>query len=222
MTGLVLTGSVLMEIDPELRHLALADSADVEGSDPGPVSLIGSNVFLAPIQPSDHQFLYWLANCEEIAYRWRFRGVVLPFEAFVQQLNANVFAQFVVRTRGANEPVGHVVAYAPDLRNRHVYVGNISAPEKIGSHLGAEAQIILINYLFALWDFNKIYVEVPEFSFARLRSWVSDDFFVIEGCLREHTYYKNRLWDQYLLALYRSRWVALAPTDPRIPGVAEL
>jgi len=155
-----------------------------------------------------------MANTEEISYRWRFRGVVLPFDAFVQQLNGNVFAQFVVRSRVENERIGHVIAYAADLRNEHVFVGNISVPDRIKTHMGAEAQIVFINYLFALWNFRKIYVEVPEFTYAGIRKWVGDDLFVVEGRLREHTFYKGKFWDQYMLAAYRSNWADVTPTGP--------
>ena len=169
-------------------------------------------IILAPIQPTDHQFLYWLANSEEISYRWRFRGVVIPFEVFVQQLHANVFAQFIVRSRSENEPIGHVVAYAADLRNEHVFIGNISAPSLIGSRLGTEAQIVFIDYLFALWNFRKIYVEVPEFTYTQIQKWIGDDLFTVEGRLGEHTFYKDRFWDQYMLAVYRTKWRAISPT----------
>src|SRR4051794_39566117 len=186
-----------------------------ESPNPGPVVLTAENIMLVPIQPSDHQFLYWLANSEEIAYRWRFRGVVLPFESFVQQLNQGVFAQFVVRTRRDNEPIGHVVAYSADLRNGHTYVGNITTPRTIGTRLGAEAQLTFIHYLFDLWNFQKIYVEVPEFTFAQIQTWIGDDFFTLEGRLRGHIYYKNRFWDQYILALYKSTWADRATRTPR-------
>lgn len=200
------SGSVRPDFDPPT----------VVSGDPGPVVMSDDRVFLAPMLPADHQFLYWLATVDDIAYRWRFHGVIPPFELFVQQLNANVFVQFVVRTKADNQPVGHVLGYAGDLRNGHVFVANITHPEMIGQGVGTEAQVLFINYLFDLWAFRKIYVEIPEFTYVGIRHWVGDDLFRIEGRMRAHSYYKNRYWDQYLLAAYRDDWALYLQNRPQV------
>lgn len=174
--------------------------------DPGPISLAGSRICLAPVRPDDHQFLHWLANAEQIAYRWRYRSATPPFEVFVQHLNADVLAQFVVRDRQTNDRLGHVVAYAADLRNRTTFVANTVTPDVIGRQVGGEAQNVFLDFLFAAWDFRKIYVELPEFTFDRFESIVQDGGFEVEGRLRAHTYYKGRYWDQIILAVTNESW----------------
>jgi RimJ/RimL family protein N-acetyltransferase len=190
--------------------------ADLESvHDPGAVSLVGDTVALVPVRPDDYQYLYWLSSSEEISYRWRFRGQVLPYEAFVQQLNAGVFVQFVVRLRSDNSPAGHVLAYSADLRNGHIFVANIMSPDRIGQRLGTEAQLLFIDYLFDLWNFRKVYVEVPAFTFKQIQSWIGDDVFRVEGRLSDHTFYKGRYWDQYILASSREAWYDARSALPR-------
>lgn len=178
----------------------------VKPSDPGPVDLSGGSVLLAPLRQDDHQFLYWLATANEIGYRWRFRGVIPGFETFLQQLHANVFAQFVVRDRAEGDRIGHVIAYAADLRNGHAFIANVTTPERVGSRVGADAQTVFVQYLFDLWPFRKLYVEVPEFTYLALASWIGDDILIVEGQLSSHTFYKGEYWDQYILAITREAW----------------
>jgi RimJ/RimL family protein N-acetyltransferase len=174
--------------------------------DPGPLTWSTDRVTLAPVRPDDYAFLHWLATSDSIAYRWRYRGAPPVFESFVREVHADVFAQFVVRARADGERIGHVVAYAGDLRNRHVFVANVSAPHLRGHRTGAEAQRLFIGYLFSAFDFRKVYVEVPEFVWSGIEGKLRQDVFEVEGRLREHTFYKGRYWDQLLLAVYRERW----------------
>ena len=46
-------------------------------------------------------------------------------------------------------------------------------------------------------------------------SCVVDVFFHLEGVLRDHTFYNDRHWDEYLVAIYRDEWLALAEGDLR-------
>ena len=140
-----------------------------------------------------------------LAYRWRYRGIIPSFEDFVRQLHGDILAQFVVRDSRTGQRIGHVVAYAADLRNRHVFIANVNDVDRVGTRIGTESQILFIDYLLSLWDFRKIYVEVPGFIYEPIAEHIGS-FFAVEGRLSQHCFYKGRYWDQIILAVTRDEW----------------
>ncbi len=157
---------------------------------------------LSPLTPEIMPFLYQLAISEEVGFRWRFRGNVPPFEAFQAGLSRGVHVQFVVADRRSGEPVGHVVAYNADHNLGLCYVGGAFVPRLISSGLPMEVMAMFARYLFQVWPFRKLYLEVPEFNYTLIASGAGR-YFDVEGRLTEHSYYSGRYWDEYLLALRR-------------------
>ncbi|GEM_PF-1908745 len=146
-----------------------------------------ARVELLPVDAADVGFLHALATGEESGFRWRYRGSVPPLEQFAAQLWHGVLEQFVVVTAQGGRPIGHVVAYEADLANRHVKAGGI------GFSTGAQAAgllegiLLLLDRLFAAYDFRKIYFEIPrpnwELFAAGTKGWVT-----IEGTLKGHLF----------------------------------
>jgi len=167
--------------------------------------LVGRDLTLFPILPEDHAFLYYVATADSTCLRWRFRGVIPPFEAFVQGLHRDVLCQFVARSNRDATRIGHVVCYAADLRDRIAFVGLVMAPEAIGTRAGSEAGALFIEYLFRNWDFRKLYFEVPEYTLEGIQHEMMP-FVRDEGVLRQHAYSDGRYWDQHILAVYRDEW----------------
>jgi RimJ/RimL family protein N-acetyltransferase len=175
-------------------------------------------VRLAPVTPADHRYLYDLASHSEVSYRWRFRNHLPRFETFVQGLDTDTLAQFVVRHLPDDEPLGHVVCYAPDLVNRHASIAGIVDPSVAGLHMGAEALSLLIDHLFTSWDLEKLYAEVPEFVDDTMAGRIVEPF-RLEARFRSHLFYAGRRWDFLVYALDRSAWPGFAawefnPTEP--------
>jgi RimJ/RimL family protein N-acetyltransferase len=142
-----------------------------------------------------------MAISEELNYLWRFRGGTPSFNQFVQSLEAGVLCQFVVTARDNNTPVGLVVAYNADLRNRFCYVAACLSPHLILSGVGVEAVLLVMRYVFHCWEFRKIYIEAPDLNFDQYRGGESLGLFTEEGRLRDHTYMGGRYWDMHILAL---------------------
>lgn len=166
---------------------------------------------LEPLLPEHHQFVYRLAITGVNAVRWRYRGQIPPYEIFLQQLHQDVLMQFVVQDLQQRELAGHVVAYNVDYRNRMCYVGAIISERYIGTGLGAEALAALVSKVFDLWDFRKVYAEVPEFTLESMRPKMdalsrSNTLFEIEGCLKDYFYSGGRYWDMYQVAVTRQAW----------------
>lgn len=189
-----------------VEDLLSSPPPDRQGSEQlGPPPFEGSRVRLAAVTPDDHRFLFALATSAEMSYRWRYRNQIPRFEAFVQRLDADVLAQFVVRHLPDDEPVGHVVAYAPDLANGHAYVAGVFDPTVIGLHFGAEALSLFIDYLFATWDLTKLYAEVPDFVYQTIRDRIVEPF-ALEAHFHDHIYYRGRHWDFLVFAVARADW----------------
>jgi RimJ/RimL family protein N-acetyltransferase len=157
---------------------------------------------LAPVQPGDTDFLYWLSIQPETCFRWRYRGAPPPYDRFAADLWSRVLVQFVVRRGEAGEPVGLVVAYAADSTMRHAYLGAVFVPQHTGTGLAAQAVSTFVAYLFHTFPLHKLYMEVPGFNWSQLASGAGK-LFQVEGHLPEHDYYAGQYWDKRICAIYR-------------------
>ena len=199
--------------------LILEPTRDVRSSTTLAPDREGSRVRLAPVTPNDHRFLFELATSTEMSYRWRYRNQIPRYETFVQQLDVDVLAQFVVRHLPDDAPVGHVVAYGPDLPNGYCYVAGVFGSDVIGLHFGAEGLSIFIDYLFATWDLSKLYAEIPEFVHETIADRLVEPF-ELEARFRHHLYFGGRHWDLLVYAVARADWPGAVAWEfnPRQPG----
>src|SRR5205085_8880596 len=117
-----------------------------------------------------YDFLHCLSTSEELAFSWRRGGAAPTREAFLQWLGDGPFAQFVVRSSVHADPIGYLFAYDPDFANRLAFQASIFAPELIGRGWIVEASALFINYLFATWDFRKLYFQTTPISMERFSS----------------------------------------------------
>lgn len=173
------------------------------------------NVTMRPIQETDIGRLYSASLAPTTAHRWRFRGHTPSPEEFRRSLfGGSTLAQFmVVPTSGTTEPAGLVSAYSGDLTSKHCYVAfqrtmsGSGGPETRG--LMIEGFLVFVQFLFDHFDLRKVYIELPEYNLDLIGN--GGDPFVIEGELKDHYYFGDRMWSQFILALYRERWEELAP-----------
>ncbi|HMJ78693.1 MAG TPA: GNAT family protein [Iamia sp.] len=180
---------------------------------PVPHRLEDDRIFLAPVTRQDHPFLYQLSIDTAIASSWRFRGHVPSFEEFSTQVNQAVLTQFVVGERaggeGSEARIGHVVAYNADLRNGHCAIAVAMAAPVVGLGAGMRALTLIIDHVFATWNFHKLYAEVPDFVFDGVEEGLSDSTmlgFQLEGRFRDHVFAEGRHHDVHIVATYRSDW----------------
>jgi RimJ/RimL family protein N-acetyltransferase len=173
----------------------------------------GPRVRLAPVGREDHIFLYNLAVADENAYRWVLRGEMPPFERFIEEHAPSFNNSFIVWLKETGERIGQALIYNIDLRNGHIYVAVVIAPEGIGRGLGRETLGVLIRYVLAVYPVRKVYAEVPDFTFAGVEQDVSDapvmELFEVEGRLREHVFIDGEYHDVYLISFNRAHWKGL-------------
>jgi RimJ/RimL family protein N-acetyltransferase len=178
------------------------------GAIPERPALESRHVRLRPVSPADIGPLYELALDPDVLWRWRSRGTTPSPESFAQNLWSETLVQFVVCTPDSARPLGLVTAYHADLRNRWAYIAAVMAPSTWRQGWPLEASMLLIDYLFRIFDLRKLYLESLEFNASQYSSAVGS-FLVEESRLVAHEYYSGRWWDLITYALYRDVWEPL-------------
>jgi RimJ/RimL family protein N-acetyltransferase len=115
-----------------------------------------------------------------------------------------VLAQFMVVV--ADEPIGIVSCYEPDLRNGTASIAVHAVPEVRGTGRALLGLSSFVDYLFATFPLRKLYAEVLADNmgpFAR-----ASGVYEIEGIFRAHEYVDGRYSDLHVLAVHRERWIA--------------
>ena len=165
-------------------------------------ALGGRLVRLRAVGPVDYPRLYQAAVSNEVAWRWRYGGGLPSYEDFLRTFSNGVLTQLAVTSANSDSAIGLVVAYSASLANRTVYLAAMIEHESVGAGQGGEATMLFVRHLFRTWDFEKVYLEVPEYNMEQFASGVNT-LFSTEACLKSHLYGAGRRWDQYTLAIYR-------------------
>jgi hypothetical protein len=153
---------------------------------------------------------------------WRFRGSTPSPDQWVHSLWQSVVAQHLVVSRLQDKPVGLVLVYRPDFQDGHAHLAALRFDSNDESPLIIFGLALFLRYVFACWNFRKLYMEVSEFNFAQFASG-EGTLFQIEGRLRDHLYFNDRYWDQLVLAIHRTAWQAhgtryVAAEDAALPS----
>jgi RimJ/RimL family protein N-acetyltransferase len=173
------------------------------------LTMTDGTVALWPVLPDDHEFLFHCSTSEWNNVRWRYHGHVPSVHAFAEHLYSDVHAHFVVRLV-SGEPLGYVVAYAANLRSRHVHVGALFSEPAQGQRFGTRALALFIGYLFDVWDLNGVFAEVPEYTLAPIESTSSGlpsllPFEIVGRRPRFH-YQNGQYWDDFIVYLPIEAW----------------
>ncbi len=200
----------------ESKSAATADS--IADSIVPQLKLTLDDVSLWPVRPDDVEFLYWIATCDQNAYRWRFRGNIPSFESFQSSLHTGVLAQFVVHSRDLGRKIGHVVAYDSDMSAGHVHLAAVMDPNFMYIGAGRDALRLFAGYLLETWSFRTIYAEVPSYLFELFESSASLNEhlpFRVVGRLPDYLFHQGRHFDMVILAITRDEFDA---ANPRLLG----
>ena len=167
--------------------------------------LIGRNVALRPIAPSDYEFLRTAELSEDLGPRWRLRGATPSPEVYAQTLWAGVTAQFAVVDRRSPTPLGVVALYNADHKHGTGWFAVADLSPGAGSTRVVQGAAIFLSYVFSTWNLRKLYVEASSFNLEQFKR-VAGRLLVEEGRLHDHFFYAGQFWDLHHLAIYRDTW----------------
>jgi RimJ/RimL family protein N-acetyltransferase len=170
--------------------------------------LIGRRVTLRAVNPSDYDVLYRWALHPANILQWRYRGKTPPPEEFAPMMWRGVLTEFMVTNTRTGEPVAMVQAYDPETRGNTIHFALLIAPEHQSKGWVIDGAIMFLAYLFETWPLRKVYLEMVEFNFERVRSGIGH-WFEVEGCLKDHDWHDGRYWHFYFLAMYREAFLSL-------------
>jgi hypothetical protein len=173
---------------------------------PGEAILTGKRIRLRPVEQLDYPHLRRAELSEQLAFRWRHRGVHLPPESFAQSLWSGAFLNFIVESLVDSQPIAVISAYSLATDSSFCYVGaaRFAASSAVASPTVGGIGLAF-QYLFKGWPLRKIYLETPDYNlhqFDGAMGWLLRE----EGRLVEHEYHDGRYWDHVTLALWRSDW----------------
>ena len=171
------------------------------------------HVLLRAVMPEDQMFLQLVATSTDLAPRWRYRGATPGPEQWAHAGWGPTLAQFVVVGREGERPVGLVEVLGPSFQDGHARLDAAKFDGEDRSPLMRRGIALFVDYVFACWPFEKLYVELPEHAYPRVARW-EGEVFEVEARLREHTWLGGRRWDHLILAIYREAWRARAREAP--------
>lgn len=177
------------------------------------IRLTTSSVRLRAIDPTDYRSLRQAEVASPIAFRWRLQGQHIPPENYPETLWNGALAVFAYNRAtdtSRSEPLGVVIAYNPDPRHGHCYVG--AASFEAGASIGCSLRLVdavglLLDFIFQGWNFRKIYFECAEYNLPQFQSFI--DECQPEGNLVEHLWLSGRYWDLGIWSLSRESWSIL-------------
>jgi RimJ/RimL family protein N-acetyltransferase/acyl carrier protein len=157
------------------------------------------------IRPADYPFLYEMALDPASGFRWRFRATHPGYEEFVQTFRQGVFLNFIVEDLEKRTSLGYICCYRHDFLNQHAYIAVQGSNDAQYKAILTEASHLFIHYIFACFDFNKLYLECPEYNISDVKSALRH-VFDEEAVFRSHQRFLGRWWNLHVLSVRRDTW----------------
>jgi hypothetical protein len=176
-----------------------------EAAAPPHPPLRNEHVVLRPPVPGDYDMLRLAEMSTDVGLNWRLRGHTPGPEEWAANLWSGVLAQHLVFPIADGPPLGLLVAYRASLQDGFSYLAALKFDPNDRSPLFLQGLALFTDFLFATWNFHKLYMEVPAYNMQQFASGVGR-YLEIEGRFKEHLSYAGRRWDLLMLALYRERW----------------
>jgi hypothetical protein len=184
-------------------------SPTADHSEPELPPLFGRHVYLRPVTPADYAFLQWIELGSDISMRWRFRGATPSADQWAQTLHSSVLAQHLVIDRRDDTPVGLAIVYRASFQDRHAYLAATKFNMADRSPLMMLGLALFLRFVFACWDFRRLYMESAEYNYTQFASGAGRAF-EIAARLRDHLFLCGRYWDQLILVIPREQFLEYA------------
>jgi len=142
---------------------------------------------------------------DRLGLRWRHAGATSSPEEFVRRIWSGVLCQHIVVRKADNYALGVAVCSGADFAHGFAHLGFARFDPERPSLEFMEGAAIFIDYLFSVWPFRKLYLEVPEYNLDQVGSGLRR-LFREEGRFADHFVVGQTLWDQHIFAIERDDW----------------
>jgi hypothetical protein len=167
----------------------------------------------------DYPLLQRFDLSPELIHRYRYRGSTPSPDQWAQMLWNTVLLQFIVESADGREPIGIIALYQVNFQNAYGYLSAAKFDPTDNSPRMMLGAAMFLEHVFVNWPLRKVYLDLPEYNLDQIAGGVGS-LFEIEGQLLAHTYFDGRYWDQYFLALYRTKWAEVGGRYLRVEGLA--
>lgn len=179
----------------------------------GPIKyLVGSKVYLRPMEMADVEFSYRFCN-NDTEMR-RLTGTQNPFsraqiEAYIQrQRQDDCRASFGIACREDDNLVGEVVINDICRNNRSANLRIAIADAHTGKGYGTEALQLMLDYGFGMLNLHRIELDV--YSINERAAHVYEKVgFKREGVKRQNWYYGHKYYDSIMMSILEEEYRAL-------------
>jgi len=169
--------------------------------------LAGENFQLVPLRKMDVVPLYQFCLNDPGSFSWQFLGRTPSFEKFAAAIGEGSVAQLVV-TPGVGgqpaDPLALLSAVNASVRDAHAF---IAVSTDSWDRLPLEAVEAFADYLFTVWAFRNVYLNIPDLLLPYYSTWTEANWVTQCGALKGHRFYAGEWIDEITLRLERNRWV---------------
>lgn len=168
-----------------------------------------NRIHLRSVSAEDLELIYRLSNDARTSYRWSMRGRTVSRGEMAQAVAAGAHCQYVVARNSDYRAVGLVslTDYSSfDRRADLTVVGLRNQTQDSGAFLEVfEGTAAFLSYCFRTFGLRKITASIPGWNWQQFAGGV-DQYFVVEGVLRDHDEYDGRFWDRRLISFFAPDW----------------
>lgn len=163
-------------------------------------------VRLRTIRKDDIELICGWREDPESLYLWTSYRHIGTREESERELEEDIRTRwhlyFIIETAIGHEPVGFIYSYDHQLVDGHCTVTTFVDQKYRTRGYGAEAHALFLRYIFAFFDFRKVYGDFYEFNKASLSVIVKSGY-RLEGTFPEHRYFNGAWHTMKRYAFYR-------------------
>lgn len=181
----------------------MADKKEIKSTPP---SLVGKKHYLRPASPDDIKKCYhWVTLAEPQSFSCQAEPIMSAAEASEQYKNktkSDSSQTFMIVLKDDNAPIGVIVYDNLNSLNRSAEISWYLDPDDDLELKPAEGIELLLGYLFAYRNLNKVATSVRDGDKERVKL-IEKIGFKKEGTLRQHHFFENKLHDVHLYSILR-------------------
>ncbi|MEX1383614.1 GNAT family N-acetyltransferase [Lutibacter sp.] len=171
-------------------------------------TLLGKNINLRALEPTDLDFLFATENNEQF---WDISSTQIPFSKFIlQQYIENAHQdiyeakqyRFVI-CNAENIPVGMIDLFDFNPQHKRVGIGLLVLPEHQNKGYASEALEMVIDYAFSYLDVHQIYANITSNNLNSIALFEKNNFKQV-GIKKDWLYSNSTYKDEILYQLINS------------------